>query len=798
MTELSGTLEGVGLPAMVRFLSGLEKTGCLHIVHQDWRGAVFFDRGRVRSASLGSKTGLAALDALVQALPGGTFTFESDARPPSESNLHLSQATLQAHLDELAAKTANGTATLPSLDAIPHVVAQDEAARTDDPVPLDRGTLQTLLAIDGQRAVHEIIAQRGTLDSLWQIGNLAELGLIHLTPGPLTAASPAGAASFAHGDVSDRLGPFGVTPAAPSLGAAPTAPFSALTTAFDTPVEASRLAASAPPSAAASTPTAASAASPTPTAASAAAVPTTPAAPGTAAAPTAGAAQAATVAVPPSPAVLQAALEAEEALPRCPRLGFEDDPRNAFGRPTRLHRCFAAGAPLPLSLDQQRELCLSDQFGTCPRLAMAGGGPRRGAEATAPSAARARAARAAVEPADADGRIVRLPFVARAAAAAESRSAAAAEPARLRPARDGAAPANEPTPLRARMQRATGHAATATGAATAEAPAARAIPATGSDAVENGAVRRAGRASGLARLPIQLISAVAVLVIVAGAIGGLLFLPQLNGGNGIGIGTDLLGDDSIDPSVLPNTSAIAAGTPVAGLATARPTTLPASGRDPAATVTAASSTASASATTAPTAAATTAAPAVDEHTLFDDSFQDNQHAWPNNPQGTAWLTGGIYRIATREAGQFVAIGVPLPTVLSDAILSATFHKVGGPAGGGYGLIVRDQGPGPLDGASQNGRYYVIEAGDKGEVGMWLRDNDRWIDLLPWQRSDAVRTGTAINELTVRAIGDRLSLLVNGAEVATRTDATLPSGHVGLFVGGDGNQVAVEHLAIQTP
>ena len=786
MTELSGTLEGVGLPAMVRFLSGLNKTGCLHIVHQDWRGAVFFDRGRVRSASLGAKTGLAALDALVQALPGGTFTFESDAQPPSEPNLHLSQATLQAHLDELAAKTANGTATLPSLDAIPHVVAQDEAARTDDPVPLDRGTLQTLLAIDGLRPVHEIVAQRGTLDSLWQIGNLAELGLIRLTPAP-----------------------FGT----------PTTPFSAPATTVEAPVEATRRAAAAVPAAAASTTPAAPAASPTMTAASAPAATTIPAAPGTAAAPAMGAASAAgsptttaasataaspaadaspaAVAVPPAPVVLQAALETEEALPRCPRLGFEDDPRNAFGRPTRLHRCFAAGAPLPLSLDQQRELCLSDQFGTCPRLAMAGGGPRRGAEATAPSAARARAARAAVEPADADGRIVRLPFVARAAAAAESRSAAAAEPARLRPARDGAAPANEPTPLRARMQRATGHAATATGAATAEAPAARAIPATGSDAVENGAVRRAGRASGLARLPIQLISAVAVLVIVAGAIGGLLFLPQLNGGNGIGIGTDLLGDDSIDPSVLPNTSAIAAGTPVAGLATARPTTLPASGRDPAATVTAASSTASASATTAPTAAATTAAPAVDEHTLFDDSFQDNQHAWPNNPQGTAWLTGGIYRIATREAGQFVAIGVPLPTVLGDTIVSATFHKLSGPAGGGYGLIVRDQGPGPLDGASQNGRYYVIEAGDKGEVGMWLRDNDRWIDLLPWQRSDAVRTGTAINELTVRAIGDRLSLLVNGAEVATRTDATLPSGHVGLFVGGDGNQVAVEHLAIQT-
>ena len=47
MTELSGTLEGVGLPAIVRFLAGLSKTGCLHIAHADWRGEIFFDAGQV-------------------------------------------------------------------------------------------------------------------------------------------------------------------------------------------------------------------------------------------------------------------------------------------------------------------------------------------------------------------------------------------------------------------------------------------------------------------------------------------------------------------------------------------------------------------------------------------------------------------------------------------------------------------------------------------------------------------------------------------------------------------------------
>jgi hypothetical protein len=82
--------------------------------------------------------------------------------------------------------------------------------------------------------------------------------------------------------------------------------------------------------------------------------------------------------------------------------------------------------------------------------------------------------------------------------------------------------------------------------------------------------------------------------------------------------------------------------------------------------------------------------------------------------------------------------------------------------------------------------------------MWMRDQDHWVDLMPWQPSDTVRPGSAVNELTVRAIGDQLTLLVNGAEAATHTDGTLTAGGVGIFVGGDGNQVSLDHLAIRTP
>ena len=109
------------------------------------------------------------------------------------------------------------------------------------------------------------------------------------------------------------------------------------------------------------------------------------------------------------------------------------------------------------------------------------------------------------------------------------------------------------------------------------------------------------------------------------------------------------------------------------------------------------------------------------------------------------------------------------------VVSATFRKVGGPPGGGYGIIVRDQGPGSHDGAQQGGSYYVLEVGDRGEVGIWRREEDRWVDIVPWTASTAVRGGNAENELSVNATGSYLSLRVNGAEVASRTDTALREG-----------------------
>ncbi len=136
--------------------------------------------------------------------------------------------------------------------------------------------------------------------------------------------------------------------------------------------------------------------------------------------------------------------------------------------------------------------------------------------------------------------------------------------------------------------------------------------------------------------------------------------------------------------------------------------------------------------------------------------------------------------------------------LTDGVVTASFRKVGGPPGGGYGIIVRDAGPGPRDGINQRGRYYVLEVGDRGEFGIWRREDDRWVDIIPWTRSGAVRPGGEPNRLSVAAAGTRLVFAVNGAQIAEVTDAAITQGGVGLFAGGDLNDVLVEQVVVSPP
>ena len=184
--------------------------------------------------------------------------------------------------------------------------------------------------------------------------------------------------------------------------------------------------------------------------------------------------------------------------------------------------------------------------------------------------------------------------------------------------------------------------------------------------------------------------------------------------------------------------------------------------------------------------------------LFAQRFVAPLADWPNDEQRTAWFEDGAYHLMARDPGRFVAVGVPLAQSFGDGSLSAQFHKIAGPSGGGYGLIVRDQGSSlDRDSLNQAGHYLVLEVGDMGEVGIWQRDDTRWIDVLAWRRAASVRRNTASNVLTAFTRGSSVRFEVNGETVAEVVVDALPTrGGVGIFVGGDLNETALEWLRVE--
>ena len=170
-------------------------------------------------------------------------------------------------------------------------------------------------------------------------------------------------------------------------------------------------------------------------------------------------------------------------------------------------------------------------------------------------------------------------------------------------------------------------------------------------------------------------------------------------------------------------------------------------------------------------------------------------AWPNDRQGAGWFDVDGYHLAARKPGRFVAIGVLPSQELHSLLITATFHKVTGPPGGGYGVIVGDAGPEPLDGANQTGRYLVFEVGDKGEVGLWRRDQDQWLQVIGWTPNAAVKSGNGENTLAVRVSGNALGFSVNQADVPVQPTGQAIAGRVGVFLGGDANEAVLSRLTV---
>jgi hypothetical protein len=424
-------------------------------------------------------------------------------------------------------------------------------------------------------------------------------------------------------------------------------------------------------------------------------------------------------------------------LGSCPLLGFVDDATRHYSRATAMHRCFAGGRANLVTGETQRELCLSGRYPTCPRF-------RNAAVLTSATLPPAGAPPSEAEASPPLGAVP--PGVA-------ARMAPAGQ---MRMSSDGAAE-------------------------TALTPVPQADPEPPSSPTDDAEVPRPGRGPRRGLLLVAIGAGLGLVVLVGGL---MIAMPALN--SGLGQKPSAAAAQPFEP--VPIASRVATSV-------AKPTDAATLAPSPTVLV-------RATATRPPSPATPTAraAPAVSVagQPLIDVRFAAGaQQGWLDNPPYAMW-SDGAYRLQARQPTHFVAVGAPVDRLLRDVVVSATFRKTGGPPGGGYGLVVRDQSPEDLDGVNQDASAYVLEAGDLGDFGVWRRAGDHWVDLVPWTHSESVRIGGSPNDLVVRAVGDRLTFIVNGTELASVQDNTLPAGGVGVFVGGDYNEVALDRFVVQVP
>jgi hypothetical protein len=95
---------------------------------------------------------------------------------------------------------------------------------------------------------------------------------------------------------------------------------------------------------------------------------------------------------------------------------------------------------------------------------------------------------------------------------------------------------------------------------------------------------------------------------------------------------------------------------------------------------------------------------------------------------------------------------------------------------------------PKNGTAQF--YALLTVPATGQFALSNFDGYRWIHMVPFRSSEAVRRGNASNHLELTCVGSTIVARINGTEVASATDRTYDSGYVAVVVGRD-NGVPVE-------
>jgi hypothetical protein len=198
---------------------------------------------------------------------------------------------------------------------------------------------------------------------------------------------------------------------------------------------------------------------------------------------------------------------------------------------------------------------------------------------------------------------------------------------------------------------------------------------------------------------------------------------------------------------------------------------------------------------APSTAAAPAAARPAARVLYRDDFSDASSGWPREALATTMNRigyGDHEYVMTKLAG-FTGTSVSFRNQPFDNFLWEIDAQLAPPTQGGYLFMTFRQNRETREGYTffvypDDGTYRFERAAMNTNVGLVdIRD------LIGPTRSAAIRGGTAVNHLAVRAQGADITLLVNGQELARVHDEALAEGRLALGVGHDGVDQAEVHF-----
>ena len=163
---------------------------------------------------------------------------------------------------------------------------------------------------------------------------------------------------------------------------------------------------------------------------------------------------------------------------------------------------------------------------------------------------------------------------------------------------------------------------------------------------------------------------------------------------------------------------------------------------------------------------------------FDNPAAGRLSSQSDDPAVEQGYSGGEYQVRlSSSAKPFRAIAAN--SVFANLQVAVDARLAAGPEARWVGVACRLNAK---DGTAQF--YALLTVPATGQFALSNFDGQRWVHLVPFQSSGAVRRGNASNHLELICVGSSIIARINGTEVASAQDRTYDSGYAAIVVGRD--------------